>query len=91
MPSGVGRMKEETTYGLNPVRLARLLAVGLENSDGEGSLRASETSAEVLRGMLAGKLPLDPAMPDSLPAVLNWRCEEVLALPVRQWVIFFWT
>jgi len=33
--------------------------------------------------MLSGELPLDPAIPDSLPAVLNWPSDEVLAAAGR--------
>jgi len=72
-------VKEETTYGLSPERLARLLALGLQNDDDQDELLATGTPAEALRKMLARELPLDPAMPDSLPAVLNRPCEEMLA------------
>lgn len=76
-------MKEETTHGLKPEQLARLLALGLESNDPEDELLATGTPAEPLRKMLAGKLPLDPAMPDSLPAVLKRPCEEMVAVADR--------
>ena len=71
-------MKEETTHGLKPEQLARLLALGLQSNDAEDDLLATGPPGEPLLKMLAGKLPLDPAIPDSLPAVLNRPCDEVL-------------
>jgi len=72
-------MKEETTYGMSPERIARLLAIGLEKTDREDDLLATGTPAEALEDMMVGALPLDPAMPDSLPGVLKQPCEEMLA------------
>ena len=74
-------MKEETTYGMNPERIARLLAIGLETADAEDDLSDSRTTAEVLREMLESKLPLDPTIPDSLPAVLDRPCDDLLPPP----------
>ena len=70
-------MKEETTHGLKPEQLARLLALGLQSDDDQDDLLATGTPAEPLRKMLAGKLSLDPVMPDSLPALLKRPCEEL--------------
>jgi hypothetical protein len=70
-------VKEETTYGLNPKRLARLLAMGLQSDGAPNNLGVSGTPAEVLQNMLGRKLPLDPAIPDSLPAILNRPCDEL--------------
>ena len=71
-------MKEETTYGMSPEQIARLLAIGLETADDEDDLGDSRTTAEILRDMLQSKLRLDPTIPDSLPAVLNRPCENLL-------------
>ncbi len=71
-------MKDETTYGLSPEQLARLLAIGLPGSEAQDDTAAPPTPAEVLRDMLESKLTLDPAIPESLPAVLNRPCEEML-------------
>lgn len=76
-------MSEETTYGLSPGQLARLLAIGLEGTAAQEHLLAGRTLAELLEEMLAGELPLDPAMLDSLPAVLNRPCHELLAVAGR--------
>jgi len=72
-------VKEQTTYGQTPERLARLLAIGVRDSNCKGNPGAGRTPAQVLRDMLSSDLPLDPAMPDSLPAVLNWPSDKVLA------------
>lgn len=70
-------MEEETTYGLSPEQLARLLAIGLEQKDKRMSGQVSRTKSEMLRHMLASELPLDQGMPGSLPGVLKRPCEEL--------------
>jgi hypothetical protein len=70
--------KEETTYGLSPKHLARLLAIGLEKNDGENKLGDTRTPAQELQEILTSKLSLDPATPDSIPAILNRPCGELL-------------
>ena len=75
--SGGKRVEEETTYGLNPEQLAHLLAMGLHQKDKRGSGEVSRTNSDMLEDMLKSELPLDPAVPESLPAVLNRPCEEL--------------
>ena len=70
-------MKKETTYGLTPRRLARLLSLGLRKSRGRKGARADQTPAVALQEMLSSKLVLDPTVSDSLPAVLNRLCHEL--------------
>jgi hypothetical protein len=70
--------KEKTTYGLSPKHLARLLAIGLEKNDGENKLGDTRTPAEELNEILSRKLSLDPATPDSITAILNRPCGELL-------------
>lgn len=70
-------MKDESTYGLSPENLGRLLAMGLKNGDAEEGLGSGHATGEVLQHMLSRELPLDPAMPDSVPAVLNRPCREL--------------
>jgi hypothetical protein len=69
-------VKDETTYGLSPERLARLLAIGMKGSDEQKKTRDGRTPGEVLQNILVSTLPFDAAMPDSLPAVLNRLCDE---------------
>jgi len=72
-------VKEETTYGLSPQRLARLLAIGIEGACEGEDPAACRALTDVLKEMLDNKLPLDPSLPDSLPALLNWTSDQVLA------------
>ncbi len=71
-------MKDDTTYGLSPEKLGRLLAMGLKNGDAEDGLGSGHTTGEVLQDMLSRELPLDPTIPDSVPAVLNPPCDELI-------------
>ena len=70
-------MKDESTYGLSPEKLGRLLAMGLKKGDPEKRLDSGHATGEMLQDMLSRELPLDPAMPDSVPAVLNRPCREL--------------
>ncbi len=70
-------MEEETTYGLSPEQLARLLAMGLDEKDNRDSGERSRTNSDILQDMLMSELALDPAMPESVPAVLKRPCEEL--------------
>jgi hypothetical protein len=76
-------VKDETTYGLSPRQLARLLAIGIEDMHPEENPGSRRSPEEILSSMLSGKLLLDPAIPDSLPAVLNWPSDRVLAAAGR--------
>lgn len=70
-------MKDESTYGLSPENLGRLLAMGLKNGDVKEGLGSGHATGEVLQDMLSRELPLDPTMPDSFPAVLKRPCREL--------------
>jgi hypothetical protein len=70
-------VKDGSTYGLSPENLGRLLAMGLKNGDAEEGLGSGHATGEVLQDMLSRELPLDPAMPDSVPGVLNRPCREL--------------
>ena len=72
-------MKEKTTYGMSSELIARLLAIGLEDTDREDGLDNAQTRAKALRNMLESQMPLDPAQPGFLPAVLNRPRDQMLA------------
>jgi len=76
--SGIQRVKEETTYGLSPKQLAKLLAIGLQDGDGKSNSGMSRGPGEMLQEILAAEPPLDPSAPDSFPAILNRPCDELL-------------
>jgi len=73
-------VEEETTYGLSPEQLARLLTIGQQSGDGHNNPGIGRTLSELLQEILSSDLPLDPTSPDSLPVVLNWPSHEVLAV-----------
>lgn len=77
--AGHVKEKEETTYGLSPKQLARLLAMGKRGAHAQNGSAPSPTPAELLQDILSSELPLDPTSPDSLPALLNWPSHKVLA------------
>jgi len=54
--------KEETTYGLSPDRLARLLSLGLESKKDLDDIEEERTVADVLQDMLSAKLPADEVL-----------------------------
>jgi hypothetical protein len=72
-------VEDDTTYGLNPESLARLFEMGLEGMPPDGNPSGGPTPAEALRNILTNPLSLDPATPDSLPTVLNWPFDKVIA------------
>ena len=72
-------MKDDSTYGLSPQQLARLLAIGLQDPDRASRAHVTGTPADMLRDMLTDDLSLDPTVSDSFPAVLNRPCDEMLA------------
>jgi hypothetical protein len=72
-------VKKGTAYKLSPDQLARLLSMGLKTTDRKKGGGSNPTAAQVLKDILSGELPLDPSQPDSLPTVLNWPPDQVLA------------
>jgi len=76
-------VENESTSGIDPERLARLLAVGAENAGPETSDLPDQAMAGLLRARLAGPLPLDGAVVDSLPAILGRPCQELMVLAGR--------
>ena len=76
-------MREDRTYGLTPVRLGPLLALGQQGGPGQANPCHDPTLSELLSEILSSDLPLDPTSPDSLPVVLNWPSHEVLAVSGR--------
>ena len=68
-------MDEKPIRDLSPEALARLLAIGSDDSqEDDGAI------AEQLRDRLAGTLPLDPDVVDCLPVILGRLSRELLPL-----------
>jgi len=62
---------------VEPEHLARLLTVGLAGDRRSDPRDPDRTSAQILDEMLVSELPLDAALPDSVPELLG-RAEEQL-------------
>jgi hypothetical protein len=71
-------MERDSTQGLSPHQLARLLALGAKAPAPRDASPDHRTPAQVLDGMLGHRLTLDEVGPESLPAVLGRPCEELL-------------
>lgn len=72
-------MKERTKYEPSPEKMARLPSAHARGSSAGGNLCSDQPPDEFLHDILANKLVLDPAVPHSLPSLLNWSFGEVLA------------
>ena len=76
-------MEEDTTYGLTAEALGRLLAIGMREVRGRKNDASGRPADEVLESMLSNHLSVDAAEPDSLPALLNRSCHELLPMKDR--------
>lgn len=56
---------------------ARLLRLGLDSEDTAGAIGAEDRKAHLLFDVLATPLPVDPALIDSLPAILKPLCRQL--------------
>jgi len=66
---------ESTTFGANRCQLVKLWSLG---SDAKNiSLDEDQVKSELLRDMLAGKMPVDQAVAETLPQVLAQLCESI--------------
>jgi len=71
-------MERDSTQGLSPHQLARLLALGAKAPGRPAASPDLRSPAQVLDGVLGHRLTLDEVGPESLPAVLGRPCEELL-------------
>lgn len=71
-------MQDDSTQGLSPQQLVRLLALGAKGPRQPDAARQGRAPADVLDEMLGHRLTLDELSPDSLPVVLGRPCNELL-------------
>lgn len=64
-------MNKDSTSGLSPERLARLLGIALDSDSEGGRDISAQTTAELLNARLDGMLPLDTTVVEELPAILG--------------------
>lgn len=72
-------MRKDTTLGLSPEKLVRLLGITLHSEDGGMTEDSAEHISELLQAHLAGTLPFDTAVTDELPAIIGRLRSELLA------------
>jgi len=71
-------MKEDpTTFGANGDQLAKLWSIGSDVKNSRADLNEDQVRSELLHDMLAGKLPLEQAIAQTLPRVLGQLCEDI--------------
>ena len=66
-------MTADSTHGLGPDRLSRLLGLTFDAEAQDAQAAAREAAARMLRVRLAGPLPMGPAAVEELQAVLRLR------------------
>jgi hypothetical protein len=64
-------MDRDSTLGLNPERLARLLGITLDSESDEERENPIHSTSELIRAHLAGRLPFDTTVIDDLPAIIG--------------------
>ena len=72
-------MRKDSTLGLSPERLARLLGITLHSVGGEAKEDSVQYISELLQAHLAGTLPFDAAVIDELPAIIGRLRNELIA------------
>ena len=76
-------MRKDSTLGLNPESLARLLGIALYSDSDEGKDNSTHTTAQLLKARLAGTLPLDTTVVEELPAILGQLRKNLMPLGGR--------
>ena len=69
--------KEQTTFGLSPEKLTRLLSIGSEINRSEEEADQDEEKADLLQDRLEETLPLERFMLKFLPASLLRLCDKL--------------
>ena len=67
-------MKDSTTFGLSPEKLASLLGIGTTTQDDD------HLTEELLKARLSGTLPLDSDVVAAIPAILGRLTKDLLPL-----------
>ncbi|KPK38329.1 MAG: hypothetical protein AMJ65_13030 [Phycisphaerae bacterium SG8_4] len=72
-------MRKDSTLGLAPERLARLLGITLHSAAGKGKEDSAQDISELIRAHLAGTLPFDTTVIDELPVIIGRLRNELIA------------
>jgi hypothetical protein len=76
-------MRKDSTLGLNPESLARLLGIALYFDSDEDKDSSTHPTAQLLKARLAGTLPLDTTVVEELPAILGQLRKNLMPLGGR--------
>lgn len=68
---------DDSTFGLEPVELARLLSLGADDSETNNADDSSRVKLELLLDRLARKIPLEQALAQLLPEVFVRICKDL--------------
>ena len=71
-------MNKDSTSGLSPERLARLLGIALDSDSEKGKDNSPQTTAELLNARLDGVLPLDTTVMEESPTILGRLQKDLL-------------
>lgn len=72
--------EESTAFNLSSEQLAHLLGIGSRIGGDENQVDQEQRKAELLRDLLAAKLPADEVLLESLPTVVRRACQELQPL-----------
>ncbi len=72
-------MRKDSTLGLSPAKLARLLGITLGSGSGEKRRNSAQTTSELIQAHLAGTLPLDTTVIEELPAIIGRLRDDLIA------------
>jgi len=76
-------MRKDSTLGINPESLARLLGIAISSDSNEGTDDSTHNTAQLLKARLAGTLPLDTTVVEELPAILGQLRKDLVPLEGR--------
>ena len=72
-------MRKDSTLGLSPAKLARLLGITLDSGSGEVGENSTQNTSELIQAHLAGTLPFDTTVIEELPAIIGRLRNDLIA------------
>ena len=64
-------MSKDTTLGISPQKLARLLDITLDSESNEKTTNSVNSASQLIQAHLSGTLPFDDTLIDELPAIIG--------------------
>ena len=72
-------MRKDSTLGLSPGKLARLLGITLDSESGDERKDFVRSASDLIQAHLAGTLPFETAVTDELPAIIGRLRDDLIA------------